>query len=56
MKWLLLLVITGALFFAGCKQPETLSLKDYHAVTDSGVQTGGVRMIPIETPVGKFKV
>lgn len=28
----------------------------YLAVVDSGVQTGGVKMIPIETPVGKFNV
>jgi proline iminopeptidase len=56
MNKLLLPFIAGIFFFAGCRQHETLSLKDYHALTDSGVQTGGVKMIPIETPVGKFKV
>ncbi|MCC6760391.1 MAG: proline iminopeptidase, partial [Chitinophagaceae bacterium] len=28
----------------------------YFARTDSGLQTGGVKMIPIETPKGTFKV
>jgi proline iminopeptidase len=39
-----------------CKQNTSTTLKDYHAVVDSGVQTGGVKMIQIETPVGKFNV
>src|SRR6476469_5667761 len=39
-----------------CKQNTALTVQEYHAVTDSGVQTGGVKMIPIETPVGRFKV
>ena len=29
---------------------------DYLNVTDSGVQTGGVKMIPIQTPIGNFRV
>lgn len=51
----LLLGLSVLLFFS-CKQNNEISLKDYHAITDSGVQTGGVKMIPIETPVGKFNV
>jgi proline iminopeptidase len=40
-----------------CSQPGTTSAtNDYFATTDSGVQTGGVRMIPITTPAGQFKV
>lgn len=41
-----------------CKQPadKQAALASYHAITDSGIQTGGVKMIPIETPVGKFNV
>jgi proline iminopeptidase len=39
-----------------CKQTSGPSLKEYHAITDSGVQTGGVKMITVETPVGKFNV
>jgi proline iminopeptidase len=45
-----------AILLLSCKQNNGPSLKDYHAITDSGVQTGGVKMIPIETPVGKFNV
>lgn len=56
MKFFSLLLAAG-IAFTGCKQnPSSLSLQDYHAITDSGIQTGGVKMINIETPVGKFKV
>ena len=56
MKPVLLPAIVATLLFLSCKQPENPSLKTYHAITDSGVQTGGVKMISIETPVGKFNV
>ena len=32
------------------------SLRDYFANTETGVQDGNVRMIPIQTPKGQFKV
>jgi proline iminopeptidase len=50
--------ILAALVFAftSCKQNSFPSLKDYHAIVDTGVQTGGVKMITVETPVGKFHV
>ncbi|MCW3088922.1 MAG: proline-specific peptidase [Sediminibacterium sp.] len=53
-----LLTLAAILLFVSCKQADTstLALKDYHAITDSGVQTGGVKMIPIQTPVGNFTV
>lgn len=51
-----ILPIFAIILFISCKQNTPTSLKDYHAITDSGVQTGGVRMIPIETPMGKFNV
>lgn len=38
------------------KQNNDVSLATYHKLSDSGVQTGGVKMISIETPVGKFNV
>ena len=45
------------LFVLGsCRQNSGPTLQSYHAITDSGVQTGGVKMIPIETPAGKFRV
>jgi proline iminopeptidase len=48
--------------FAACKQPNgqpgsvDVHVSDYFNYGDSGVQSGGVRMIPIQTPVGEFKV
>ena len=57
MKPMLSAALVACLFLLSCKQqPAALSVKDYHAITDSGVQTGGVKMIQIETPVGKFNV
>ena len=44
-------------FAFSCKQKATSpSVAEYFNYTDSGVQSGGVRMIPIKTPVGVFKV
>jgi proline iminopeptidase len=43
----------------GCQTPGAFTsptLADYHAITDGGVQSGGVKMIPIKTPVGTFNV
>ena len=56
MNKLMLSAFAICLFFFSCKQPATPSLQEYHAITDSGVQTGGVKMIALETPVGKFNV
>ncbi len=56
MNKLLLSAFAVSLFFISCKQPATPSLQAYHAITDSGVQTGGVKMIAVKTPVGKFNV
>jgi len=55
MRYLLLLITTA--LFAACGQHDSApTLASYHAITDSGVQTGGVKMIPITTPLGTFKV
>jgi len=42
--------------FACKTSTNNISLKEYHAITDTGVQAGGVRLIPIQTPAGKFNV
>ena len=42
--------------FLSCQNNNHPTLQQYHASADSGVQTGGVKMITIETPVGKFNV
>ena len=56
MKQTALLSFLFCVLFSSCKQDSLPSLKDYHAIVDSGVQSGGVKMIPIETPIGKFNV
>lgn len=51
------LAIILLILIAACSQPDkTSTTTDYFANTDTGVQTGGVKMIPITTPAGEFKV
>jgi proline iminopeptidase len=40
----------------GESEVNETSVEEYFNYGDSGVQSGGVRMIPIKTPVGDFKV
>lgn len=54
-----LLTILFALGFTSCKENSTdksVTVKDYFAAKDSGVQSAGVKMIPVVTPIGTFKV
>ena len=56
MRILLFLVLSILLFSCTQKKPkQSDSLNSYFTYTDS-VEAGGVRMIPIETPVGTFNV
>ncbi|MBW0176781.1 proline iminopeptidase-family hydrolase [Sediminibacterium sp.] len=43
------------LIIVSCQQKQT-TVTDYFAQKDSGVQVAGIKMIPIKTPVGTFKV
>jgi len=54
MKQLFTIIIIG-LLFAACQSKQNHA-SDYFVQTDSGVQTGGVKMVTINTPKGKFKV
>jgi proline iminopeptidase len=59
MRYCLLLILIVQLF--ACNQTRqqaapTTSLQQYFNYGDSGVQVAGIKMIPIETPVGRFKV
>ena len=55
MRLLILFLISFLLF--SCKEkPTTHSVADYFNYGDSGVQSAGIKMIPIKTPVGEFKV
>jgi proline iminopeptidase len=58
MKKLFLFCCALSLFWS-CQTPgssNTPTLAQYHAITDSGVQSGGVKLIPIKTPIGTFNV
>jgi proline iminopeptidase len=59
MAFLMLTIYMAA--FTSCNNPTTASAKadltnSYFNTVDSGVQNGGVKMVSIETPKGKFKV
>ncbi len=56
MKRILLLCFLFSVLFFSCKQNSSPSLTEYHAAIDSGVQTAGVKLVQVETPVGKFNV
>ena len=54
----LVFIISWCLLVLSCNQPSTNSSKsisDYFTYNDS-VESAGVKMIPIKTPVGEFKV
>ena len=49
-----------SLAFSSCSQPSNQTKADvnssYFATTDTGVQSGGIKLIPINTPKGTFNV
>src|SRR6201994_5182900 len=56
MKKLLYLISFILIGLAACKQQGGTTVAQYFAPVDSGVQVAGIKMISIQTPVGKFKV
>ncbi len=52
---LLMLMAAGGLM-ACHTSPKSVTVQEYFAPQDSGVQTAGIKMIPIQTPVGTFRV
>lgn len=56
MKRIFLVLTAGLFAIAACKNGQETKLKSYFAAQDSGVQAGGVKMVEINTPKGKFKV
>ena len=60
----LLFIITGLFIIFSCKLPQhdeaasggDMKVSEYFNYGDSAVQTAGISMIPITTPVGNFKV
>ena len=49
------LLAGGLVLFPAWAQPATPTLKSYFA-PEPGLRTGGVRLIPVKTPKGEFKV
>ena len=47
-----LLFIISFIFISSCEHKKEITIAD----TSKEVQTGNIRLIPIETPIGKFKV
>jgi proline iminopeptidase len=55
----LLLLLTCCFFMFSCTTADknaSVTVASYFNYGDSGVQTAGIKMIPITTPVGNFKV
>src|SRR6476661_6502209 len=53
----LVLGLAAVLLIVACQSKNaTPTVAEYFAHTNSGVQTAGVKMIPVKTPVGTFKV
>ena len=64
MRTILLFVISAGII-TSCNQPQQqqqghsggdIHVSDYFNYGDTGVQVAGIKMIPINTPVGEFKV
>jgi proline iminopeptidase len=58
-KYCAIIPLLALLFSMGCKdqsKPPVITIDDYFHTGDTGVKVAGIKMIPIETPVGKFKV
>ncbi|MFM7839036.1 MAG: proline iminopeptidase-family hydrolase [Chitinophagaceae bacterium] len=56
MRYLLLLGTLAALTACQPLPKDAASVSDYFNYGDTAVGSGGVKMIPIETPAGKFRV
>jgi len=59
MKYLFFALLIATVFACNTPagdSPKTITVAAYFAPQDSGVQTAGIKMIPITTPVGTFKV
>jgi proline iminopeptidase len=57
IKYLLSILLVAVLYSCQDKVAvKGVSTEDYFNYGDTGVRTGGVKMVPIKTPVGNFKV
>lgn len=57
MKKLFYFSLLAVICLSSCKQQSSSpTVADYFAPVDSGVQVAGIKMVSIQTPVGKFRV
>lgn len=56
IKAIVLLILLIAVLWSCQQKPASVTVSDYFAPKDSGVQVAGIKMVPIKTPVGTFKV
>lgn len=57
MKKLTYLLFLGlAAIMSACNHQNGTTVAEYFAPVDSGVQVAGIKMVAIQTPVGKFNV
>ncbi len=47
---------TAMFLFVSCNNNQCKTVASYYSHDSAGVRTAGVKMIPIETPIGKFNV
>jgi proline iminopeptidase len=53
-----LLIVAYVILFFSCNnsRSEGLTVAEYFAPRDSGLQSAGIKLIPVQTPLGTFKV
>jgi proline iminopeptidase len=59
LRTIFIYIISGLFFFsfmAGCKNDTTKNNIAYFLSKNPGMQTGGVQIIPVNTPKGEFKI
>jgi proline iminopeptidase len=59
MRIFFALIVFSILFFScnqAAKKEKDITVREYFNYGDSSVQTAGVKLIPVQTPVGNFKV
>jgi len=56
MKYTVSLFLAATFFYACNDREKKVTVSDYFNYGDTGVQSAGIKMIPVRTPVGEFKV
>ena len=54
--YFIMLLLASSVFNTSCNQNSNSNYTKYYTNKDKGIQTGGVKLIPISTPMGNFNV